>query len=257
VGLLCCIFESYEKKELPLYIMPQNVEQLTLLQSRMIDTNLEKADRVKAGIRKRASQDVFDMVEFGFYTCHPQKERLILHFVRLGMQYGKKALHMLTDDTVDALQKAVNALLRESQHLTGFVRFSLYNGILVAGIEPKNYVLPLLAPHFCDRYANETFMIYDMTHADALLYQGGQSAILPVFGFSLPEADEDELRFRSLWKLFYDTIAIEERFNPKCRMTLMPKRHWKHLTEMDEYVEPASPIGKPQDLARMELKQLR
>jgi hypothetical protein len=35
-----------------------------------------------------------------------------------------------------------------------------------------------------------------------------------------------------LWKNFYDTIAIKERFNPKCRMNFMPKRVWANLPEM-------------------------
>ena len=178
-GFLCCVFESYEKKERPLDIKSASAMQMTLYHTREIDTDCAKADRVKAGIRRKASQDVFDMVEFGFYTCWPGKERLIINFVRLGMKYGKKTVSMLTDDTVNDLQKAVNALIRESHQFTGFIRFSLYDGVLVAGIEPKNYVLPLLAPHFCDRYANETFMIYDMTHNDALMYRPQQFIILP------------------------------------------------------------------------------
>ena len=43
--------------------------------------------------------------------------------------------------------------------------------------------------------------------------------------------DETEARYRLLWKRFYDTIAIKERYNPKCRMTQMPKRYWGTMTE--------------------------
>ena len=59
-----------------------------------------------------------------------------------------------------------------------------------------------------------------------------------MFGFEQPDADADELRFRSLWKLFYDTVSIDERTNSKCRMTHMQKRYWKHMTEMQECVVP-------------------
>ena len=38
-------------------------------------------------------------------------------------------------------------------------------------------------------------------------------------------------RYRLLWKRFYDTIAIRERENPRCRMTHMPKRYWNTMTE--------------------------
>ena len=49
--------------------------------------------------------------------------------------------------------------------------------------------------------------------------------------FSLEEPDETERQFRALWKQFYHTIGIEGRYNPKCRMTHMPKRYWENMTE--------------------------
>ena len=45
---------------------------------------------------------------------------------------------------------------------------------------------------------------------------------------------ENEKEYRRLWKQFYDTVEIKERHNERCRMTLMPKRYWKYLTEFQE-----------------------
>ncbi|MBC7765038.1 MAG: TIGR03915 family putative DNA repair protein [Hyphomonadaceae bacterium] len=239
-GLLCCVFESYEKKELPIDIQAENAMQMTLYTIKNIDSNSTKANRVRIGIMKKARKDFYDFIEMAFYTCHPHKERLILDFIRLGMQHGKDALSMLTHDTVSDLQKAVTALTRESHQFKGFVRFSIYNQVMLSIIEPKNFVLPLLAPHFCDRYQNETFIIYDKTHGDALLYKPRELIITQVNDFELPETDEQENQYRSLWKLFYDTIAIDERSNDKCRMSHMQKRYWKHLTEMND--RPTKPL---------------
>ena len=36
---------------------------------------------------------------------------------------------------------------------------------------------------------------------------------------------------RELWKLFFKTIEIEGRHNPRCQMTMMPKRYWGCMTE--------------------------
>lgn len=54
--------------------------------------------------------------------------------------------------------------------------------------------------------------------------------------------DVDKARCRLLWKRFYDTIAIKERLNPKCRMTQMPQRYWKTMTEFQDeaYFKPRS-----------------
>jgi probable DNA metabolism protein len=65
----------------------------------------------------------------------------------------------------------------------------------------------------------------------ALVYQPYQSAIIPIEDLELPEPDEQEQSYRELWQLFYDTIEIQGRHNPKCRMSHMPKRYWKYMTE--------------------------
>ena len=42
-GMLCCIFESFEKKERPVSIGPEGVGQLTLYPPRRVQTELSKA----------------------------------------------------------------------------------------------------------------------------------------------------------------------------------------------------------------------
>lgn len=101
---------------------------------------------------------------------------------------------------------------------------------LVAVIEPENFVLPLLAYHFSNRYPDEGLMIFDKTHKSALIHQAGRLDIVDVVGWELPEPEEEEMEYRRLWQQFYKTIAIASRDNPRCRMNFMPKRFWKHLT---------------------------
>lgn len=233
-GLLCCVFESFARRERPASIQPEGTQQLSLYPARMIPTELSKARRVEAGIRKKGSDEAFHLVELGYYTCYEEKELLTLDFIRLVMRFGRHALSMLADDTVNKLTRAVQNLTNEAHQYQQFVRFSIQDsGAMTAVIEPQNFVLPLIAPHFCDRYPNETFFIYDESHGAALVSAPGKHAIIPVDGYERPEAGEEERKFRALWKLFYDTIAIEGRYNPKCRMTHMQKRYWKHMTELN------------------------
>lgn len=233
-GLLCCVFESYMKKEIPADILPPDATQATLFPVREIETEPEKARRVLVSIPKKMGEEALDFVRRAFLTCAPQKERNILLFLRLGYRVGPRVLDMLTDDTVDALQKAVRHLNNEAHLLKGFLRFSDFNGALAAEIEPKNNVLPLLVQHFCERYPEERFLIYDRTHASALIYRPYKPMILPVEDFQMPEPDEEERSFRELWRLFYKTIEIEGRHNPRCRMSHMPKRYWKEMTEFSQ-----------------------
>ncbi|HWR45555.1 TIGR03915 family putative DNA repair protein [Sporomusa sp.] len=143
---------------------------------------------------------------------------------------------------VNTLFKAVNHLDRESHLLKGFLRFSIFNNVLVGEIEPKNYVLPLLVQHFCERYPEERFLIHDKTHGMGLVYQPYQSAVIPIGALELPEVDAQEQTFRELWQLFYDTIAIQGRHNPQCRMSHMPKRYWTYMTEFGRTQKNIPPI---------------
>lgn len=230
-GLLCCVFESYDKKEIPVEISASNRPQTILFPVKEIMTDQQKADRVLVSIPKKIGYAALDFVQQAFLTCLPQKELYILRFMRLGYSHGPSVMNMLADDTVNTLFKAVKHLQNESHRFKGFLRFSVFNDILVGEIKPKNQVLPLLRQHFCQRYLEERFLIFDKTHGLALAYRPHQSVMIALEDLVLPTPDQKEQSCRELWRLFYDTIEIEGRHNPRCRMSHMPKRYWKYMTE--------------------------
>lgn len=232
-GLLCCVFESYAQKEVPADILLSGAPQGVLFSVKEITTDTQKAERVLQSIPKRMGSAALDFIRHAFLTCLPQKELYILLFLRRGYQHGQAVMQMLTDDVVHTLFRAVKHLKNESHLLKGFVRFSIFNNVLAAEIEPNNYVLPLLSNHFRERYPEEHFLIYDRSHGMALVYRPYQSRIVAIEELLLPEPDEEEKAFRAMWKLFYDTIEVEGRHNPRCRMSHMPKRYWNYMTEFD------------------------
>lgn len=232
-GLMCCVFESYEKKEIPMHIFVNESTQMTFFKSKEIETDVTKSQRVLTSIPIKISSSAFNFIQMAFLTCLKDKELYILLFMRLGYKYGSKVMEMLANDVVNTLFKAVKYLGQESHLFMGFIRFSDYNEGLVAQIEPKNYVLPLLNRHFVERYPEERFLIHDKTHDMSLIYEPYKSSIIPVENMKLPEITEEEKHFRNLWSLYYKTVEIEGRHNPKCRRTLMPKRYWKYLTEFN------------------------
>ena len=230
-GLLCCVFESYEKRERPMDVLPCGVPLPLLLTVKTIETCSERARRVRKSIPQKMGNKALDFIRHAFLTCHPKKDLYIMEFMRLGFKYGASVLSRLTDDTVHMLITAVNHLKSEAHLFKGFVRFSETNGVLTAQIEPKNIVLPIIARHFCERYPEERFLIYDKTHGMVLLHERRSMNICSVDAFEQPSPGEEELRFRELWRLFYETIEIRERHNPRCRMSHMPKRYWRCMTE--------------------------
>lgn len=240
-GLLCCIYESYTQKERPTAIIGAGDVEPSLFEIRTVPNVPEHAARVERSLRK-ISSDVMPFLHRVFLTCLPEKELAIYRFVAKLYREGAPYLSRLSDDAYQPLLRAVRHMSTEVEHLRGFVRFSVHDGVLGAEIEPKNRVLPLLRGHFCERCYNESFFIYDRTHREALFYANGRSRIVPLDSFEAAPPDAEEAAYRRLWKRFYDTIAIRERENPRLRMTHMSKRYWNTMTEFQsENDAPALP----------------
>ena len=233
-GFLSCVFESYVSQEEPAEFLIQDDLRLSLYPERVVYSRDANARRVYRSLADKFGGEGRRLVTHGFLTCLEDREVWLWRFIRLGYRRGPALLRDLTDPTVDRVRKAVWRLEHEAHQYTGFVRFSQLDGVLAGEIEPKNRVLPLLQPHFCGRYPQERFVLHDRTHREALLHQPGKWAILPVEHFQMGPAGEEELTYRRLWRSFYDTIGIEGRYNPKCRMTHMPKRYWGTMTEFQD-----------------------
>lgn len=230
-GLLCCVFKSYQEKEIPEDIVLVDASCIPLLPMTYVETEMAKAKRVEKSIPEKLGNAANEFIRQAFLTCLPHKERYILLFLRLGYRYGASVMKMLTNEIVHTLFKAVRHLERESHLFKGFIRFSVYGNVLVSEIEPKNFVLPMLANHFCERYPEEKFLIYDKVHKMGLIYEPYEVEIIPIERLDLPKIDELEEKMRELWKLFFKTIEIEGRHNLRRQMTMMPKRYWNSMTE--------------------------
>ena len=242
-GFLCCVFESYANKEVLTAIYRDEDLVPTLFASRSIATDRDHANRVLRKIVK-CSPYTANLLQKCYLTCLPDREIHMYRLVVKLLKEGPGFLRNFSDETLHPVVTAVRHLNGEAHQLKGFTRFSEFGGVLGGEIEPKNRVLPLLRSHFCARYQGETFFLYDRTHKEALLYANGKAVIQPLEHFEMAPPDEAEARYRLLWKRFYDTIAIKERYNPKCRQTHMPKRYWNTMTEFqneDYFTAQSSP----------------
>ena len=232
-GFFCVVFEAVYSNILPIDIIVEQDAIPSLFDSKKIVTDYNNALRVRKSITERISFRALELIENVYLSCLCQKEIRMLHFLLLGYDEGKKTCSMLGQEDVATLVAAEGRLMGEVHLLKGFVRFSDYDGVLAAVITPKNFVLPYLARHFVERYNTERFVIYDKTHNVALLYENKRPNIVRMDMVELPELSENEEELRSLWRSFYNTISIESRENPRCRMTHMPKRYWENMTEMN------------------------
>lgn len=235
-GLLSAVFDAFSMDILPDDIFPFDDMQPTLLKIHTVETSFEHANRVEHGIKTKLGSGAVNLVRRGFLYDGGGKENAIMRFLWKGFHEGAKAVSAIADSDVNPLFKMASAVSNEQRLLFGFVRFSEQGGALTAIIHPKHCVLPLLRGYFCARMYNENFMIYDENHGAALIHSGSRTAIIPVADLELPKCEEDKF-YRDLWKSYYRHIAIQSRYNPKCRMSHMPKRFWSDMPEVAEELE--------------------
>lgn len=234
MGLLCCVFESFQYRETPVDIIAEQVWQPALYDTKHIKTDLNKGVRVENWVNNKLSARARSLFQQAYLAVFTQKELHLLQYMQLCHTHGNKAPDMLQNSSVLALNKALVTLGRESEKWLGLLRFSDYNGVLVALIDPIAYVLPMLQSHFCDRYSTERFLIFDETHKVGLVSEYGVGKLVEIENFILPETTSEERMFQALWQQFFKTIAIKERTNPKLQQHFVPNRYRKHLTEMQK-----------------------
>ncbi len=248
-GMLTAVFDSYSYSP-----PPTALESAACYQPQLgavyheVTTDEHKAARVITGVRQKMGQIGYQKIWQAFLYEDPAHTAptAIYHYIRHGMRVGMRIHQQLTDPRVMAIDKMCALTGREASMMIEFVRFSeCEGGVYYAEIDPTHPILPLIMPHFAARFHVQPFLIHDMTHHMAGLSDRHGWYCTSTEGLRVPAMSADEAAYRRMWRTFYDTIAIKERINPNLRRQHMPKKYWKHLTEMQSPDEPspALPFG--------------
>lgn len=243
-GLLCCVFESRRTGRLPLEIWDEEEPLTTLAPELTVPTDREEAAKVWRTLRK-ISPDAAHWTEVAFLSGEEDKTLAIHDLLWETFDRGRSITGCLGDPVVARAFQLQRQVHNEAHLFIEFLRFKERRGVLAAQIEPKAFVLPLMGGHFAARFPGEAFLIHDLTHSAALLHQGGRMEIFPLEELSDQTPDSKEEGYQQLWRQYYDTIAIRERYNPKCRMGHCPKRFWDHMLEMAGETAPRSGTRSP------------
>ena len=234
-GFLTAVFEAYARRRPVKAITAREEIQMGWGQEEIfLETHLEKARRVEAGIRNKIGGTALHMVEVCFWSGEEDKDTALYRYLRAGFDLGRNIYNSLTHPHVLRVEYLYRNITREQDRVQGFTRFAeMENGVYYASIAPKNNLVPLLMPHFVDRFSIQPFLLHDTEHGLAGVYDGKGWYLVETQGLNLPNLSEREQEFRRMWKMFYDAVAVKERRNDKLRQHLMPKWYWRNLTELD------------------------
>lgn len=240
-GFLSAVFYCYEHKCLTANLQPAHLGQASLFGSAVsIMTQPQQAKRVWEGITKKQSPLEAHTLYRAFLSERKGIENLLFRRIRDILEHGNRNQGNYGDATVLEISKVAKMVSREKHRMEAFVRFKLTkDGIYFAVIEPDFNVLPLIAKHFKNRYADQQWLIYDTYRNTGLFYD--KQVLSEVFLESSQAARtsygdgrlfaQEEIEFQELWATYFDSTNIESRRNMKLHKRHIPQRYWKYLSE--------------------------
>ena len=229
-GLMTLVFDTYKQRE-EVGVVGEYSGADSLLPTRFIQTDMDKARRIQRYINKELGGEFAFMVKAAFLSRRESRFRSIVRVIHLACGMGRKVLDLLGDDVLDfiACQKEVRM---EAHRFQGLLRFrQMRDGSMLATFAPKNNVLSIILPHFADRFPGERLLLYDELRRLAGLAGQGRIEVVQVASIT-PQETGNEADMQELWRTFFSHLAIRERANPKLQRQHLPKYTWKNLTEM-------------------------
>lgn len=217
-----------------------------------VATDPKKVEKVVRSIRKKLSEEVFEYVYKAALSCSERKADIIYRFLVKAFKRGRKILMEHADSAVCDIFELVRTVSNEVHLLLGFIRFQeVENGILLAKIKPKSKALTLVSPHFANRLSGENWIIFDEAHHEAVFHQkNGEWFLTNEVGEELSQINFSEKNglYEDLWKLFFNTIAIQERRNKNLQRQLLPLRYREDMTEFNEKSSKSSVSDKENEM---------
>lgn len=241
-GLLTLVFECYSCKQFPDEILSGEGSQIVLFGSTVdVATDERKAERVWNGIVKSSSEDNAHRIYRVFLSGLPEAPMLLVKYIRLIIDSDKNEETNFSSPIVVEINKLHQKVCKEAHRIHMFTRFQkTVEGSYYASFAPMYDVLPLCIPHFRDRFADQSWIIYDLTRNYGFMYDLKTVSRVVFDDLKVNSQNgqlhasllaEDEKLFQKLWKQYFKSICIQERKNDKLHRQHLPKRFWKYLPE--------------------------
>lgn len=242
-GLLSALFDAYALRRFPDALIGWGeMEPLFTERVHEVATNPAHADRVWRGLERRLSVRMRSMIVYAWHGEQAGSDFLLLRCLRRVVDCGGGVLADQADPDMKALHRLALKVAHEREHLKQFVRLQkAADGTYFAAATPEHDALPLAVDYFVDRFADQRWLLYDRRRNYGFYYDGAAARRVTLEDDRGMIADkladrwlsEDERRFQLLWKNYFEALAIPERINPRQQRRMMPRRYWKHLTEME------------------------
>ena len=243
-GLLTAVFETFALHNEPEQLLKTG-DALPLFceHTYHVTTDDEKARRVWVGLEKRLSREAMKLISVSWLSELPELPTPLFRYICKVFRQGDISRNFADPDVL-AVTNIARRVLHEQLRMKQFIRFQkAKDGTYLAVVSPDHDVLPLITDHFCDRFNDQPWLIYDARRHYGFYYDGKtviritfeDEASVP-FNLANGKLDEevisgDDQLLQNLWRTYFKAICIKERMNPRKQLQDMPRRYWKYMTE--------------------------
>ncbi len=200
-GLMTLVFDTYRRKD-DVEAVSEYRGADSLLMTCFIPNDEAKALRIKGFMARSLGEEFTFMVKAAFLSRRESRFRSIVRTLHLSCGMGKAALDLMDDSVLDfiASQKEVRF---EAHRFEGLIRLrQMRDGSMLGVFAPRNNVLPLVLPHFTERFPDERLLLYDEIRHLAGLSGEGKTELMEVAGIT-PQETGDEAELQDLWRVFF------------------------------------------------------
>jgi len=245
-GFLTAVFEIYEYKITDVNCCNMHTAHASLFgKIHHAHTNVVKADRVLTSLQKKLSATAVQNIYKNFLSEISGVENVMVRFIQYVLANPQKVENNFSNSDVLKIHQVSKKVHREKHRMDAFIRFQrTKDDLYFAMVKPDFDVLPLIAPHFEKRYADQRWLIYD-EHRKYGIYYDLQNVNEVSINFSIDVQNaatvaaiysEEEILYQTLWQQYFSSVNIKARKNTKLHIQHMPRRYWKFLPEKQPHV---------------------
>ncbi|MBC7556856.1 MAG: TIGR03915 family putative DNA repair protein, partial [Chryseobacterium sp.] len=171
-GLLCAVFEWFERKPGKILLqLEKRYQPDAFTETLSIYNEPAKADRVWKGLQQKLDKAWMRRYYCAFLSELPEAFTHLFEFTCYLFVNGAGAETNYGNEHVLAIAQLARKVEREKHRMEAFIRFKeSADGLFYCGIDPDFNVTPLIMKHFKDRYADQKWIIYDMTRHYGIYY---------------------------------------------------------------------------------------
>ena len=239
-AMLTCIYDAWYSRlghdNVRLAVEP--IDQFNMFDRYVhVEADVDKALAVADAINKKIGPAFYSEIAFSLGAYERDTLDTVYRVLVLGFRLGAGVLDAYGFNAVARFKEIRIRFGREVSSFVEFTRFNRMGDIFAAHIEPKSHVLLPVCEHFTDRMPSEHWMIIDDIHKEAAVHAANSRYyIRKLFDeeFDRLKSTEDyEDSFTTMWRVYFENIAIEARKNPACQLNHFAKWKRKHVTEFN------------------------